>query len=112
MSLDSQASTRKVRRPRVVRIGPHRYAIRSERIEGDDTFGDCSPGACLIRIDPRQTASQRRDTLVHELLHALCSLTGLNEKVDEEDLVLRLSPALLDLLRRNPALVRYLTESP
>jgi len=47
------------------------------------------------------------------VLHCLAVQTDLSSdwgKEREEEVVARLSPALFDLLRRNPKLVRFLTE--
>jgi hypothetical protein len=54
-----------------------------------------------------------QETLLHECLHACWSLIGASEDVNdavEERLTLRLAPVLLEMLRRNPALVAYLTD--
>jgi hypothetical protein len=53
---------------------------------------------------------QERDTLVHEILHGLVRVIGLNLRDSlEERIVGTLSPVLLDLLRSNPEVVAYLT---
>jgi hypothetical protein len=60
------------------------------------------------QADPRARVAV---TLLHEVVHAIFKIAGLpNEK--EEDTVTRLSPLLLDTLRRNPDLVAYLLGVP
>lgn len=66
-------------------------------------------------MDPNQGPDQLAATLLHEVLHAVWSTVGLShanlaEVEDrEETVVAALEPLLLDVLRRNPKLVRYLT---
>lgn len=59
-----------------------------------------------IGIDSRQSDDQLADTFLHENLHAMLRLV----QADDEDLVFRLTPVLLDWLRRNPKAVQYLTQ--
>lgn len=58
----------------------------------------------------KASLDQVRDTVLHEVLHAIVGLTGLGETLgeDEESVVGRLSIHLLDTLRRNPKLANYL----
>lgn len=54
-----------------------------------------------------------RNTLLHELVHAMLFYGGLREtlsKRDEELLCNSLAMMLLGILRENPSLVRYFTE--
>jgi hypothetical protein len=62
-------------------------------------------------IEPGQEDGQKRDSLMHEALHALFAMLGLDQEwgTKTEGYVTRLSPALLALLRDNPDLVGYLT---
>lgn len=106
--------------PRKIHVGPHTYrvvhdsaAMNAEcRDAGTDLLGRCSHIEQKIHIEPKQHPSQKRDTVLHEVLHAVASLTALSSDWGderEEEIVLRLTPALLDVLRRNPRLVAYLT---
>jgi hypothetical protein len=64
-----------------------------------------------IVLDSRQATDYLAVTLLQEVVHAIFKIAGLpNEK--EEDTVTRLSPLLLDTLRRNPDLVAYLLGVP
>lgn len=95
--------------PAVVHVGPHVYEVR-EAPDMDD-LGDISFENQEIRIRPVGGRSQQQDSLLHEVLHALTDLTGVAYEIggaEDEKLVRRLAPALLDVLRRNPALLRYL----
>lgn len=105
--------------PARVKVGPHRYkvAISSAEVnaegaaQGNALSGCTDVPACEIWLAPGQAPTQMRDTVLHEVMHAIWSVTGLSsEHTDgfEEALIQRLTPALLELLRRNPALVKWL----
>ena len=59
-----------------------------------------------LLIRPGQSATRERETVMHEVLHAIWDLAGLSD----ENIVNRISPLLLDTLRRNPHLVDFLLE--
>jgi hypothetical protein len=106
--------------PDHVDIGPFRYTIiRDERArlrmqEATQTLllGHTDLDNLTVIIGEKMPAGLARETLMHELLHVVCEVTGLHEKwgkSKEERIVRRLSPMLLELLQRNPDLVKYLT---
>lgn len=106
--------------PRRVHVGPHTYRVVCDAVAmavecrdaGEDLVGRCSHRTLTIHIEPDQAASQMRDTLLHEVLHAVANMTALDGEWGderEEETILRLAPALLDVLRRNPRLVAFLT---
>lgn len=109
-----------MRPPRHVQVGPVRYRVRVSQKAIDEApdpkrvgqlMGSTILPQARIAIDPDLHPDVMADTFLHELLHALMDVTGANGVIDEdteEDLVCRLSPALLDLLRRNPKVVAYL----
>lgn len=92
---------------KVYRIEP----VARDTINGND-YGDCHPPECRIRVASDVDIQQIRDTLLHELLHALWSESALGsgEGLCEESVVRQLATSLLATLRDNPALVRFLTE--
>lgn len=76
-------------------------------------IGQSNPEQQTITLRPSIAPMCLRDTLLHEVLHAICDMTGIAKDLgaeEEEKAVNRLGPALLDTLRRNPALVTFLTE--
>lgn len=85
---------------------------------GDEhTIGATNVDAGIMRVrgGKELSADQERDTLLHEVIHAVLSLTKLDGQRDHfktseasERIVTVLSTHLLDTLRRNPALVEYL----
>lgn len=97
--------------PTSVTVGPYRYkvVVDDARIP-PDLYGLCDKGKHTISLHPDQSAVRLRSTLVHELLHALCDLTGVDDDKAEERIVTVLAPALLEVLRKNPRLVDWLTE--
>jgi hypothetical protein len=107
-----------VKPPKSVQVGPHPYSVRvsasgiAARSHQESTClsGHTDLDLCEITIDPKMVLSQKQDTLLHEVLHALFSLVGCElSHDDEEKLVRRLAPALLQAMQANPALVNYLT---
>lgn len=70
--------------------------------------GRTMPEQQRLVVKEGMAAHQERDTLLHEVLHVIGEITGAGLK---ERHVGVLAPVLLDVLRQNPALVAYLTES-
>ena len=81
------------------------YAIQvTDRTEGD--YGECFNDACRIEVAGYQCDHQKRDTLLHEVLHGVdhemhCSMS--------EAQIRRMATGLLQVLRHNPAFVSFLT---
>jgi Zn-dependent peptidase ImmA (M78 family) len=108
--------------PTTVIVGHARYTLRYEKelasIAGAN--GTCGEDVQSILIDPQMGKDMERDTVLHELLHAVFHLydvrSSLPEDGDgdvkklEERVVRPLATGLLVLLRDNPKLVDYLLE--
>jgi hypothetical protein len=97
--------------PRRVKVSPFTFTVRDVRGLAD--AGSCAPDHEAILLDAGQADGQKRDTLLHESIHAIIrqGMEGALKGVDvtfEETLVSFLAPRVLALLRDNPALVRYL----
>lgn len=101
--------------PRFIHVGPYEYSVDQGTVAvaaldaGDD--GSCDFHDVRITVNPARPEQVQRDTLLHEVLHAIGALTGLRAELGdeaEERVVSRLGSALLDTLRRNPELVEYL----
>ena len=110
--------------PLCVQIGPHNISIVVDEVANlrmqDDLESRLSAsyhqGRNEIAVKPDLHRDQEADSVLHEILHAIIRNLGLGSGSSvladadaEESLVAALSPALLDLLRRNPDLVAYLT---
>lgn len=107
-----------------IKVGPFNYRIsvsleellRNNESHGDGNskpFGMTVHAKELITIDPSQSEGMKRDTVLHEVLHACFFCVGLHNVVgfeDEEKIIASLSPMLLYVLRNNPDFVEYLME--
>lgn len=114
--------------PTRIVIAGHTFEVRevSDPTEGLHRHGthekvgltDMSAGRIIVRTGPENSAHNARDTTLHEVIHAVLSLAGLDEQVDvfksarmSERLVEVLATHLLDTLRRNAELSAYLLEA-
>jgi hypothetical protein len=80
-----------------------------------DPFGRTLHADAQINVRSTQAPPAMRDTVLHEVLHAILWVSGLafNEQMSEETeerIIRNLTPWLLDLLRKNPKLITYLLE--
>lgn len=102
--------------PEFLHVGPHRYTVVVDDPDVGDrgTNGETYPERCRILIGPHQVESARRETLLHEAIHAVWHTTGLGSHPDIEDheelIIDSLAAPMLALLRDNPHLVSYLTD--
>jgi len=71
---------------------------------GDDS-GGCDFDKCLIQQSTDECEQQRRDTLAHEIFHAISDSLGLKVKESE---TMALGCVWVQVLRENPELVEYL----
>jgi len=109
-----------VKPPGKVTLGPHTYRIVADRAaidrisaESDRHVGQCDHEALVITIDPDLAPSQMAETILHECLHGAFSLIGACDVLSfdqEESVVRRLSPLLLEALRANQRLVSWLVD--
>lgn len=103
--------------PKVVKVGS--LAVQVKRVKQkatrEDTSGEYRSAEGVIEIDADLAASPARLIFAHELDHAIWHEAGLYEVVKavkpdeiEEAVVYAHSAGWLDVLRRNPAVVKYL----
>lgn len=102
-----------IKPPKMVHVGVSDYRIR--QVKRLDVLGETDSNNAEILLKKAQAPSVLRDTLVHELLHAVVYASGYFKVADldrtsEENLVVTLSPWILAILRDNPDLVEYLTQ--
>lgn len=104
--------------PKFLQIGARRYTVRVDRAELNalavelrtGLYGVTDNEKMRITLAPSNSAVRQVETFMHEWLHTLCDLTGLNKDVGdelEEKFVTALAPALVDAMRRNPDAVAY-----
>lgn len=102
--------------PTTIIVGPYEYTVRldKDRIEelekesGDELYGMTTHNLLEIAVHPHMHNTLIKETLLHEVLHAVLYVTGISHGMsddDEEQLIRSLSPCLFMLLRDNPGLV-------
>lgn len=105
-------SARLPARPSNVRVGPYTYTIeyRDNVCDSEpDLFGLTLSREQRIFISSRQTIECERDTLLHEVMHAVFASSGLFKEVDnEERVVATLATWLTMVLQDNPQLAKFL----
>ena len=107
-----------MRPPKRIKVGPFTF----DTVE-DDAALNVLGGSGAMNYDLQvivygtgSASEQLKDTVLHETLHAIIRQTRLYESNDEwvkleEGLVQAMTPILLGVLRENPRLVTFLTES-
>ena len=95
--------------PGCLRIGPFNYKVElHDGYWGKDdvrVYGDVDERACVINLDIDASPEVIRDSILHEILHAILLMYD----KDDEELVRLLSPMLLAVIRDNPKLMLALT---
>jgi len=93
-----------VNRPNTLRIGPLTVTVVSDRktdrqLDDLDRRGDSDLTRCVIRLHSELSDDAWAETLSHEVLHFLWSLTALAEMKEptEEQTIMALSPWLRTL---------------
>lgn len=87
--------------PSEVYVIGHKYDIQElseEMFEGMDTYGDCCNHKRLIRVYLGGGGSTARDTLLHEILHAIWHLMAFEKHEEEERVVNSTSTALISII--------------
>lgn len=104
--------------PKRIKVGPGWYAIQFEeelRLNGRRCLGVTDEFKSEVALDPDQSYSQSRNTVVHELFHCIRSLTLIGnphavKDFDDldETIALQYGPYMLMILQDNPELVEWL----
>ena len=102
--------------PTSVQIGPYQFTVADDQIahdrqtaqDGSRAWGTISYRYQRIILDPEQSEQHKRVTLLHEIMHGCEDLSDWRHDKTEE-VIRMLAAPLLDVLRRNPDLVAYLT---
>lgn len=93
--------------PKRVRIIGKNYKIRHvKKVDKAHSFGEHDVAWQLIKVRRNQCFEALRDTTMHEVTHAVEEQLDLGMK---ERQVHALAAGLLQVLRENPSLVRFLT---
>lgn len=73
----------------------------------DNGSGECHTDENLIRVNPQHGEPAQRDTLLHEVCHAISDAMQCDMR---ERQIRGMATGLLCVLRQNPNLVNFLTE--
>ena len=91
--------------PKKIIIGPHVYKIKcnkesSQVLKGTGNVGECHTKTATIYIAPGLSSSGKKETIIHEILHAIWDLSPLREEiVTEEQAILIITPCLIKILQ-------------
>jgi hypothetical protein len=112
-------------RPEVIQVGPFIYTVNwdheswsaafdatvTSNSDAVRAYGMTDQRGSVIHMNPNNAETFLRETLLHEVTHACHFVAGLGDgaTVTCEEFVTRVSPVLLDTLRRNPELRDYIT---
>lgn len=100
--------------PKKIQIGPFVYLVKCDdaaKTVLNSDHGETDGARLEIRINPDSADLVQREVLLHESLHAIAAVAGLDHELGEEleeKIVRRIAPVLFDALLRNPKLVDYL----
>jgi hypothetical protein len=94
--------------PATVEVGPITWSIELAGVV--ENLGQTFQERAAIVLSATVDRQVQRETLVHELFHAIHMTMGVETEARAKvhDMVSMWSPLWLDVLRRNPALVAYL----
>jgi hypothetical protein len=100
--------------PKTVRIGPYDYSIvymDNDTVLERNVMGQSSPLKQEIRLRPVYNSdAMLLDTFLHECLHALYSVMGVQDDFKEELIIGHLSTGLTMLFRDNKWLAKWIDE--
>ena len=86
-------------------IGKTWRLVFVEPVFSGNKLGESLQAGCLIKIANGLDPQQERDTVLHEILHSVCSELGY---YPSEAVIQSLSASLYGVLLKNPQLVDYL----
>jgi len=94
--------------PDYVDLGYRRWTIRYDAGCTDDEYGETVANKGRLLIQEGMDGPAEVDTVIHELLHAMLHNvnTSLSEK-QEEHTVTTLAHGLVEMIQRNPHLLRW-----
>jgi len=100
--------------PPVIYLGPYDFVVRQKKKY--DLLGELDKENETIIVRTTQGPANLRDTVLHEVLHAILYVAGDSDvhglaHEDEERLVRIVTPWLLAFMRDNPHVLAYLLET-
>jgi len=103
-------------RPKRVRINGEEFAIRYRRFKvSEKALGVCLYQHSRLEIATPQTAVNLRDTVLHEIMHAILAKQGhtgscFDSDETEERYISALATGVIGVLQDNPELAAWLIE--
>lgn len=94
--------------PKHVEIIGHKFTVILSAEISDDELGRCDYNQQKIFISKHQASDTMRDTLLHEIIHAVHWLMGLADNSTEEEFTARTTTGLRSVMLQNPGVVNYL----
>lgn len=94
-----------------VKIGKNKWRIQFVDTVSDYDMGECDYDKRKLYIRKGQSVRDESNTVLHEIMHALCHDRKLGLKGEEENVVNNLTNGLQAFLRDNPGFGRKLMEA-
>lgn len=97
----------KINIPKTLKAGAYEYAVSIrpayDLAKGQDRCGVTSHMTQEIIIDGNMHPDQQINTFVHEMMHVACYVAGFGHEIDvnQEELVMRLTPVMHQMFRDN-----------
>jgi hypothetical protein len=79
------------------------------KTDGMPDCGYCRFNQLEILIKQRMRLSKTQEVLLHEIQHACTYPDLIGKRATDEEFIDHTAPKLLEVLKENPALVKYLT---
>lgn len=104
---------RKTGLPKKVKIGPFKYTVEHlmELRDADDInrlHGRHNGTYKTIEVWARQAEDMKKETFIHECLHGIIDIAGLDLKGMEEGVVTALSPVIMMWMKDNPKAMEWI----
>lgn len=97
--------------PPYAKVGHRKYKIESYTAQiasADQRYGFCDLSNAIIKVDAQYGIEKARDTLLHEILHAIYYEWGLQDEDKEERIVSQYGTALTQVMCDSPELRTWL----
>lgn len=113
-----------VARPTKAKLFGHDIKITWDKsLRGRDLFGEANRYKMLVRVSPDASSSQQKATVLHELLHLMWTISGMNQRLRgaftiprdngfmeflEEEVVRSYENAIFAMIKDNPRLFDWI----
>lgn len=107
----SRAKSLRAKLPSHIRIGIYNWEFIQwdpEEAEKQGLSGQCVPMNLEVKVRTDLPNVLHAEILKHEIMHACWFCVGLGDQEDEESVVERLTPVLLQVRRDNPEIFKYI----